>query len=371
MPGSKCLPIYIDSSITGYKQASLPNPCVMEAAAAPLLLGILLLSLSPSPLTARCPNTCGNLTIPYPFGIGSGCYLAEDSNMFPVDCDYEANPPVAYWRNRSTRLHITDFSVADHEFKLRGGVAYDCNDASGSAELRLIGRRLSRFPISRTKNMFTAIGCDTVARFVGTVNNTFDKTCTARCDNTMANTTWSGFGYCQMSVPWDCTEYNISITNNNSDLNSCSYGFVAEKGYFNFSAEYLLKSMTGRTTTPVIVEWSIPGKECDEAQQDNAPFACRGNTTCTDVMSGYQCQCKEGYRGNPYLSGENGCQDIDECITSNPCIVTRMCTNLPGSFNCSCPKGYLGDGLRNGTGCIPQLQSKSRAYIVLSKYLRL
>ncbi|KAK4757350.1 hypothetical protein SAY87_018651 [Trapa incisa] len=76
--------------------------------------------------------------------------------------------------------------------------------------------------------------------------------------------------------------------------------------------------MTGRTTAPVIVEWSIPGLACDEAQQDSATYACRENTICTDVLSGYRCQCKKGYTGNPYLPGENGCQGLSPARELRP-----------------------------------------------------
>ncbi|KAK4799415.1 hypothetical protein SAY86_024780 [Trapa natans] len=64
-----------------------------------------------------------------------------------------------------------------------------------------------------------------------------------------------------------------------------------------------------------------------------------------DNGTGYRCYCKEGYEGNPYLSGSDGCQDIDECKTLNPCNVTELCQNVPGNFSCSCPEGYSGNGL--------------------------
>ncbi|KAK4757529.1 hypothetical protein SAY87_018830 [Trapa incisa] len=331
----------------------------MEAAAA-ILLGFLLLSLSPSPLTAQsnsakhgCPNTCGNLTIPYPFGIRSGCYLAEDYNVFPIDCDSEGNPPMAYWQNRSTGLHITNFSVADHELKLERGVAYDCYDASGSAGRTTIGLSLSRFPISRTKNMFTATGCDTDADFVGTADS-FHNHCSSRCNKTAGAVkgSLSNLGYCQIKVPWDCKGYtiNISSSRNHSDvldINPCSYAFVAEKGYFNFSTtEYPLMNLTG-ARVPVVVEWSIPGIACDEVQ-DSATFACKGNATCTDSISGYRCECMEGYLGNPYLSGENGCQPIDYCKRENVCLGTSECRNDHYGFDYYCidlPKKYTARGI--------------------------
>ncbi|KAL3745291.1 hypothetical protein ACJRO7_014409 [Eucalyptus globulus] len=84
---------------------------------------------------------------------------------------------------------------------------------------------------------------------------------------------------------------------------------------------------------------------------------CRENSNCTDAENGngYQCHCLKGFQGNPYL--QNGCQDINECVISQPCV--EICTNLPGTYNCSCPKGSRGDGKKDGNGCTPTKRFRS------------
>ncbi|KAG7944769.1 hypothetical protein I3843_15G120200 [Carya illinoinensis] len=98
-------------------------------------------------------------------------------------------------------------------------------------------------------------------------------------------------------------------------------------------------------------------------QENTTGYTCKANRECQNSTNGpgYHCHCSSGYDRNPYLS--NGCQDIDECKASNPCVEKAACINHVGYFNCSCPEGYEGDGLREGTRCSPK-PSNSRTIII-------
>ncbi|WZZ18860.1 hypothetical protein YC2023_111949 [Brassica napus] len=56
------------------------------------------------------------------------------------------------------------------------------------------------------------------------------------------------------------------------------------------------------------------------------------SVTRTDDKYKYQCSCRSGYEGNPYLP--DGCQDIDECRTIYGVCGKNKCVNVPGSFRC-------------------------------------
>ncbi|XP_022850083.1 putative wall-associated receptor kinase-like 11 isoform X1 [Olea europaea var. sylvestris] len=147
-----------------------------------------------------------------------------------------------------------------------------------------------------------------------------------------------------------------------SKLFRCSLVFVGMIGYshkFNFSLSHLDDSTTFLNNNkefmsmPLLLDWGIAGYlNCTEAAQNSTNYACQKNSYCinlyNDFRGVYQCRCKKGYEGNPYV----GCRDINECM-NNPCIPYGTCTNTPGSYRCSCPSGYRGDGKRNGSGCIP------------------
>ncbi|KAM3344866.1 hypothetical protein P3S68_024575 [Capsicum galapagoense] len=42
-----------------------------------------------------CQTKCGNLTVPYPFGIGIDAGCSIDSS-FDIRCDTSSDPPIAY-----------------------------------------------------------------------------------------------------------------------------------------------------------------------------------------------------------------------------------------------------------------------------------
>ncbi|KAF7849695.1 hypothetical protein BT93_L0379 [Corymbia citriodora subsp. variegata] len=163
---------------------------------------------------------------------------------------------------------------------------------------------------------------------------------------------------CQTSIPKNIFNYDISIWgfsnhSNVLDFNPCSYVFVAETDFYNFSSSDL--SQLPFKESALILDWAIGQQTCEEAQKDSTSYMCTKNTNCTNAEngSGYKCNCLDGYQGNPYL--EDGCQDIDECadLEMNKC--EGKCHNIEGNYTCPCPKGYHGDGKKGGgvgQGCI-------------------
>ncbi|KAF3451010.1 hypothetical protein FNV43_RR07099 [Rhamnella rubrinervis] len=145
------------------------------------------------------------------------------------------------------------------------------------------------------------------------------------------------------------------------NFNPCGYTFVADDT-FNFSSN--LANFQSRVTVPVVLDWSVGNETCETAKENVSAYACRAaHSTCvSSTNGGYRCICLEGFGGNPNLF--DGCQDVNECESSNPCTDIARCHNFDGSFKCICPKGYDGDGKRdtNGTiGCISKYRSDQTA----------
>ncbi|GLT84903.1 hypothetical protein SLE2022_031130 [Rubroshorea leprosula] len=311
----------------------------------------------PAPIAKHgCPDMCGNVSIPYPFGTREGCYYNED---FLISCNDTFSPPLAFLRHGN--INVTNITLEGRVHTTQF-IAKNCHDEFGnqtkSNQPRFSLGLNGIYTISDTENKFVAIGCDTIASVEGFQGNkSYTTGCITKCDSIdyVANHTCSGIGCCETSIP---TRTNfIKVIVNSSDetrgvwnFSPCSYGFIVEKREFNFSSNDLL-DLQNVNEKPMVLDWSIRNDThaCNKTEKANA---CQRNSDCVPVDDGYRCKCSKGFEGNPYLP--SGCRDIDECSPPNlnDCKGMATCINTEGSHNCSCPEGY--HLVANGTekGCI-------------------
>ncbi|CAO2150228.1 unnamed protein product [Urochloa humidicola] len=327
-----------------------------------------------------CPSTCGDVEIPYPFGISNSCSL-PGSDDFTIRCDESTGKPKPYVGN----IEIVNISLETGEMRVYTAVSYICYNSTDTVESRgedswtLAGKYL----ISPTRNEFTAIGCNTLAYLQGREDGSYITGCITSCASVeeAANDgdDCTGLGCCQTHISSNLSTMDVNWGDDDNNnyawpYSPCSYAFVAEEGWYNFSRRDLIRdgsesflSRVGDETVPLILDWAIKSYgSCGAASTGNltAPACVSAHSFCANATKGddgYLCKCSEGYSGNPYITG--GCTNINECelLKSDPtkyrkyhCGSSSTCHDIEGDYMCKCKFGHKGDGKSN-EGCQPIL----------------
>ncbi|KAG6471483.1 wall-associated receptor kinase 2-like [Zingiber officinale] len=337
-----------------------------------LLLCLVLLAGAATPQTAPppsvdsadrwarpgCRSKCGNVSIPYPFGIDPGCFRKG----FGINC---TNGTAYLGRGPGHNIEVVDILQGTPYLQgtlvVNQYIAYDCYDQNGERsnhyEHWMNISRLPNYKFSRVRNKFVAVGCDALGYIWSDWVNTFWTGCLSYCTNAsfVPNGTCSGIGCCTAPIPMDLRYFSLFVTSFHNHSNSrfapCSYAFLADEGKLDFTLSSFTEDRT-REKAPVTLDWAIMNQTCEEANRTD-DFACVSpNSYCLNSTNGpgYLCNCSQGFQGNPYLDGSNGCSDIDECSAdTSPCA--KRCHNREGSYSCSCPWYMYGDGRIDGSGC--------------------
>ncbi|XP_031102609.1 wall-associated receptor kinase 5-like [Ipomoea triloba] len=329
------------------------------------------LSQAAAPIGRRgCPTRCGNLAIPYPFGIGSGC--AFDSE-FQILCDTSSNPPNTVLTTGAGNPALV-YDISDRHIWVGGGggitVCYDSKGAwrplqfpFNSTSQTMSFQRLNHYSYS-LENKFAIVGCDDTLLISHGTNDV--SSCTSRCSNAsqvppVNGTTCSGVGCCQLPMPKDLNKlYNISMVSamNHTKVwsfNPCAYSFFGDTSRFRFLGASDLNNPNFprrvHETVPLVMDWAIGDLNCKEAQHITE-YGCKGNSHCVDSdTGGYRCSCDHGYQGNPYLGcidppiGKLSCDEAKKgseyaCHANSHCLDSD--TGL-GGYRCRCDNGYEGN----------------------------
>ncbi|XP_004964046.1 wall-associated receptor kinase 5 [Setaria italica] len=327
----------------------------------PLVITALVVSSAhpPAAAAATCQRRCGDVDIPYPFGIGCGCYLdtGEDGDRaFEVTCSGNGTATV-------DGFEVLGIDAHRGKLRIRSPVGSWCYDAASRSMANPVtwSYDSSAFRISGADNRLTVLGCNAFAYMDsrdGAVENRYVLGCRAVCSGRApssslgkANGSCDGTsGCCQAPIPPGIRSFEVGFfddykndTSAVAGFSPCSYVVLAEAAAFEFRSAYVttrdLEDPAGRQAPPVVLDWAVGNRTCKKAQRNTTAYACvSANSECLDSNNGpgYLCSCSKGYQGNPYLV--DGCQDINECkdkAVKYPCSSHSICINTPGSFKCS------------------------------------
>uniref|UniRef100_A0ACD5UPL1 Uncharacterized protein n=1 Tax=Avena sativa TaxID=4498 RepID=A0ACD5UPL1_AVESA len=309
----------------------------------------------PQPSSSNCPTRCGDIDIPYPFGIAPECAMPG----FNLTCNDEQR--ALFYGN----VEVVGLSLQPAQARMLNVISSGCyNTTSKKMDYNDWHLNFTNTPyrLSHTGNKFTALGCSTLAYISDEFNKgKYMSGCVAMCRrgdlSALTNGSCSGIGCCQTAIPGALQYYRVWFDENYNtseiySVSPCSYAVLMESSSFTFLSSYITSpefynAHQGRA--PVLMDWAIGNETCEVARRKHESYACvSNNSECLDSTNGpgYICNCTNGYQGNPYLKDPKlGCRDIDECADPNnyPCSVAGSCKNLPGKYVCLCPYGYKGD----------------------------
>ncbi|XP_042961565.1 wall-associated receptor kinase 2-like isoform X2 [Carya illinoinensis] len=204
-----------------------------------LITGVQLVLSAPQPNDPSCNRTCGNVSIPYPFGTSKGCYLDPS---FLIICNYSFQPPKPFL-GVDHNIDVLNISPDDGELRVSNLVFRRCKlwlEFDNQPSLRRISTllNLSKFRISIEKNSIFSVGCNFFAYISGSHEQDYKlmSGCVSFCGNSsgLVNGSCSGVGCCHSAIPGNTTNYNLNVqsiyTNGSSRTSgqSCGLGFIGE-----------------------------------------------------------------------------------------------------------------------------------------------
>jgi Wall-associated receptor kinase galacturonan-binding len=166
-----------------------------------------------------CNDTCGAVSIPYPFGFSPGCHLPG----FNISCSFVNGT----YRPFLFENELINIDLSSARARINNQISSICHSPTGkitsyAGNVSLI---YTPYRFSNTKNKILLIGCETFAFVDIWLDSTWRFTggCVSECADIdgIVNGTCSGIGCCQTAIPKGTNYYEVLEKKklNNSDLN--------------------------------------------------------------------------------------------------------------------------------------------------------
>jgi hypothetical protein len=276
-------------------------------------------------------STCHD--VPYPFGRRGASLLGFEVVCGPKD---EAMLPIA-----GNLYRIDSVSVPESYVVIFAGplsqVCYDRRGKpipdAGTGPMSLEG---TPFTFSK-KNTLVNIGCNynLLVNFTKPPGDFVPwpwVTCTTSCSGSsdaIIGGSCSGDACCELDIPDlvnAAQSFKLSFHRvpgsaiGVEDDDTCSAAFFLDKDDQIFTFEdaddgkqrplTLRQALVPPGERRMILDWAISSSTCDQARGYSLEPLCRDMGVCVDAPRGvgYLCRCRDGYEGNPYVSGGGGCQ---------------------------------------------------------------
>lgn len=287
-----------------------------------------------------CTTSCGNVTVPYPFGFGPArCYWPG----LNLTCDTTGPDPPRLLLGDGT-FRVVAISLRNTTIRvIRTGSVIATADVTSDRNVSFGGGFMDHGYRLSPGNELVLSGCNLLATLredLGPGRSGIISGCASFCSfkdkkvtsvGQLAGKYCSGMACCQAPINYLSSPTRVHLrwldpSNHTEELTFLpTYVFVAEEGWFDRRplADELLsvKKAPPREAleVPLVLQWGVkqglPPPPPDLWVNDTTK-GCSGevvrmlckseNSGCVGGILGYTCQCDHGFDGNPYLAG--GCQ---------------------------------------------------------------
>ncbi|XP_075675188.1 wall-associated receptor kinase-like 3 [Castanea sativa] len=291
---------------------------------------------------------CGNVSIPFPFGIEPGCYI---NDSFAIDCKTTLGSPKPFLRRLD--LEVLDISL-EGTLRVNYPMSWWC-PKSGTKNVNWSAANVSLasspFFFSKSRNIFIAMGCGNWA-FLQSGDSTVGG-CVSVCAKDTKKTYGSscnGIDCCKSTIASDLDVFTAVISGKLlgfSNASDCNYGSLVDQMWFeeNLTNHFEVKK---KSPVPVVLNWEINESLSSLVMESNSShstcqFANSSSSLLGNMSMTFTCTCDSGFEGNPYLL--DGCQDIDECLDPRSCSFSylRYGYHVPGKYYCVSVSAFVSD----------------------------
>ncbi|KAM0038686.1 putative protein kinase RLK-Pelle-WAK family [Helianthus debilis subsp. tardiflorus] len=285
---------------------------------------LIFILLTTSPAIAKfaktgCNDTCGNVTIPYPFGIGAGCSVNQ---WYTVDCNSSTPYLSALGHLEILKVDLANQTV----IVVTQRMISDCQNPVRNS-INLHG---TPFLFCSYHNRFVFDGCGSAVMMD---NGSVLTGCSTSCLNDSVserNNDCFGFSCCQTTVPHYIKSYSINLMGLSGD-GGCGYAFLVDDDSYLKGTFSVQSVAANNTSVPMSLMWTLPHSTtliCCRGSADHMNMELdTGNGTFVESQ---KCFRHRGYKGNPYLF--DGCEVIEDCAS------------CPDHASCDYDIIYGGDG---------------------------
>ena len=186
-----------------------------------------------------CPESCGGVQVPYPFGIGRGCF----HQGFNLTCDEAQHPAKLLLGEGDGADQVLGISLPDCTVRIQRKISWVQYAAEFNGSWSVPTPDDGPLMVSSARNSFVAFGCNVLAKLIPyNAMVTYTCVCAAVCVNTPDASSCSGIGCCRTSIASlgaDLPSYGIQAKHLEGETGDYQHraAFIVDQEFRTGSAE--------------------------------------------------------------------------------------------------------------------------------------